>query len=119
MILILSRVFVMCSQTLDDHSFAHHELNIMFPFFLCGQASLLPTTSLVLLPTLRMDTSPKVQRLCECLRDTIISAVRNRCTKVVEKAVEKTKKFEEKYGFILPTPGDLLDFCHLDETRVV
>jgi len=66
-----------------------------------------------------MDTSLKVQRLRERLRDTIISAVRDRCTKVVERAVEKTKKFEEKYGFVLPTPGDLLDFCHLDETRVV
>ena len=56
------------------------------------------------------------------LRDTIISAVRDKYTKVVEKAVEETKKFEEKYGlvegFVLPG-GGLLDFCHVDETRVV
>ena len=59
-----------------------------------------------------MDISQQKQRL----RDAIISAVRHAdgYTKVVEKAVEKTKEFEEKY-FIPPTPGDLLDFCHLEK----
>ena len=58
-----------------------------------------------------MDISQEKQRL----RDAIISAVRQGYTKVVEKAVEKTKEFEEKYNFIPPTPGDLLDFCHLEK----
>lgn len=57
-----------------------------------------------------MDISQEKQRL----RDAIISGVRQGYTKVVEKAVEKTKKFEEKY-FVPPTPGDLLDFCHLEK----
>ena len=52
------------------------------------------------------------------LRGVILTAVRRGYTGAVERAAEKMKEFNEKYGLYSPTRGNLLDFCELNEKQV-